>query len=67
MSTSSVSPTTPSNLHKFYWLKSRLLRTNYRPHRSLYNCVPQVFPVLFFLDCLTLGDGIDRLSRNVGI
>jgi len=82
MSTSSLLPPLLISTN-CYWLKLRSLRTNYQPHRSRYNCVPQVFPVFFFfffffffllllllllfLDCLTLGDGIDRLFRNVGI
>ena len=46
-----------------YWLASRHLRTNHCPQYSPYKLCTKIFPA-FLLDCLTLDDEIERLSRN---
>ena len=58
-------PSTSFKFHQPCWLASRSLRTNPRPHHSLYYCIPKVFPAIDW-DCLILEGGTDRLFRNVG-
>jgi hypothetical protein len=51
--------------HAPTWMVHLLcLRTNQHPDHPLYNHTSTCSPA--FLDCLTLDDGTNRLSQNIG-